>query len=158
MTQEPTYLTYQGQQDLQAELDDLTNNRRTAIAKRLRFAIEQGDLSENADYTAAKEEQAFTEGRIRELETLLGNVVLIDDVQREKGAVNIGSTVLIAEDGEDPEEYRIVGSQESDPAQGKISFRSPIGAALFGKKVGDVVTAQVPNGEIKFKILEIRES
>ena len=85
MAQEPTYLTYQGQQDLQAELTDLINNRRPAIAKRLRFAIEQGDLSENADYTAAKEEQAFAEGRIRELETLLGNVVLIDDVQREKG-------------------------------------------------------------------------
>lgn len=156
MAKEPTYLTKKGHEELQAELNDFIENRRVEIAKRLRFAIEQGDISENADYTAAKEEQSFIEGRILELQALLANVVLIDEMKGAEGTVNIGSTVIITEDGEDPEEYRIVGSQESDPSKGKISFRSPIGAALFGKKVGDVVSVETPNGEIKFKIIEIR--
>ena len=156
MAQEPTYLTRKGLEELQAELNDFVENRRVEIAKRLRFAIDQGDISENADYTAAKEEQSFIEGRILELQALLANVVLIDEMKGAKGTVNIGSTVLIAEAGEEPEEYRIVGSQESDPANGKISFRSPIGAALYGKKVGDVVLVETPNGEIQFSIIEIR--
>ncbi len=156
MAQEPTYLTRKGLEELQAELNDFVENRRVEIAKRLRFAIDQGDISENADYTAAKEEQSFIEGRILELQALLANVVLIDEMKGAKGTVNIGSTVLIAESGEEPEEYRIVGSQESDPANGKISFRSPIGAALYGKKVGDVVSVETPNGEIQFSIIEVR--
>ena len=156
MAQEPTYLTRKGLEELQAELNDFVENRRVEIAKRLRFAIDQGDISENADYTAAKEEQSFIEGRILELQALLANVVLIDEMKGAKGTVNIGSTVLIAEAGEEPEEYRIVGSQESDPANGKISFRSPIGAALYGKKVGDVVSVETPNGEIQFSIIEVR--
>ena len=122
MAQEPTYLTRKGLEELQAELNDFVENRRVEIAKRLRFAIDQGDISENADYTAAKEEQSFIEGRILELQALLANVVLIDEMKGAKGTVNIGSTVLIAEAGEEPEEYRIVGSQESDPANCKISF------------------------------------
>lgn len=156
MAQEPTYLTRKGLEELQTELNDFVENRRVEIAKRLRFAIDQGDISENADYTAAKEEQSFIEGRILELQALLANVVLIDEMKGAKGTVNIGSTVLIAESGEEPEEYRIVGSQESDPANGKISFRSPIGAALYGKKVGDVVSVETPNGEIQFSIIEVR--
>ncbi len=156
MKKEPTYLTQQGINDLKKELKYLEETRKEEIAKRLRFAIEQGDISENADYTATKEEQSFVEGRILELQALLGNVVNIDELSKDKNAVNIGNTVVIAEPGEEPEEYRIVGSQESDPASGKISFRSPIGAALYGKKVGDTVTAQAPNGVIEFKILEIR--
>ncbi len=156
MAQEPTYLTRKGLEELQAELNDFIENRRAEIAKRLRSAIDQGDISENADYTAAKEEQSFIEGRILELQALLANVVLIDEMKGAKGTVNIGSTVLIAEAGEEPEEYRIVGSQESDPANGKISFRSPIGAALYGKKVGDVVSVETPNGEIQFSIIEVR--
>lgn len=156
MAQEPTYLTRKGLEELQAELNDFVENRRVEIAKRLRSAIDQGDISENADYTAAKEEQSFIEGRILELQALLANVVLIDEMKGAKGTVNIGSTVLIAEAGEEPEEYRIVGSQESDPANGKISFRSPIGAALYGKKVGDVVSVETPNGEIQFSIIEVR--
>lgn len=156
MAQEPTYLTRKGLEELQAELNDFVENRRVEIAKRLRFAIDQGDISENADYTAAKEEQSFIEGRILELQALLANVVLIDEMKGAKGTVNIGSTVLIAEAGEEPEKYRIVGSQESDPANGKISFRSPIGAALYGKKVGDVVSVETPNGEIQFSIIEVR--
>ena len=156
MAQEPTYLTKKGLEELQAELKEFVETRRVEIAKRLRFAIDQGDISENADYTAAKEEQSFIEGRILELQALLGNVVIIDEIKGAKGTVNIGSTVLIAESGEEPEEYRIVGPQESDPTHGKISFRSPIGAALYGKKVGDVVSVETPNGEIKFSIIEIR--
>lgn len=156
MAQEPTYLTRKGLEELQAELNDFIENRRAEIAKRLRSAIDQGDISENADYTAAKEEQSFIEGRILELQALLANVVLIDEMKGAKGTVNIGSTVLIAEAGEEPEKYRIVGSQESDPANGKISFRSPIGAALYGKKVGDVVSVETPNGEIQFSIIEVR--
>lgn len=156
MAKDPTYLTQQGIDDLKKELKYLQETRKEEISKRLRFAIEQGDISENADYTATKEEQSFVEGRILELQALLGNVVNIDELSKDKSEVNIGNTVIIAEPGEEPEEYRIVGSQESDPTSGRISFRSPIGAALYGKKVGDTVSVQAPNGVIEFKILEIR--
>ncbi len=151
-----TYLTAEGAAKLQEELVNLKGPKRQEIAKRLRLAIEQGDLSENADYTAAKEDQSFVEGRIIELETLLANVKIIDEMKREQGVVNIGSTVTIQEDDFEPEEYMIVGSQEADPLNGKISFQSPIGSALYQKRKGAVVTAETPNGKIKFKIIDVQ--
>lgn len=156
MAQDSTYLTAEGAAKLQEELDFLKDTRRSEIAKRLRFAIEQGDLSENADYSAAKEDQSFTEGRILELETLLSNVKIIENIERKKGIVNIGSTVKIQEDDDEPEIYQIVGPQEADPSKGKISYESPIGSALYQRKVKDVVVAETPNGKITFKILEIK--
>ncbi len=151
-----TYLTAEGAAKLQEELVNLKGPKRQEIAKRLRLAIEQGDLSENADYTAAKEDQSFVEGRIIELETLLANGKIIDEMKREQGVVNIGSTVTIQEDDFEPEEYMIVGSQEADPLNGKISFQSPIGSALYQKRKGAVVTAETPNGKIKFKIIDVQ--
>lgn len=151
-----TYLTAEGAEKLKEELAYLKGPKREELAKRLRMAIEQGDLSENADYSSAKEDQAFIEGRILEIETMLANVKIIDNLEREHGVVNIGSTVTIQEDSYEPEEYMIVGSEEADPFDGKISFRSPIGSALYLKHEGDSVTADTPNGQIKFRIINIR--
>lgn len=155
MAGDTTYLTKEGLQKLQEELVQLKGPRRAELAQRLRFAIEQGDISENADYSAAKEEQAFVEGRIIELESVLANVKLIDDIEHEKGVVNIGSTVTIQEGDEEPEEYRIVGTQEANPFENRISFKSPIGAAVYKKKVGDVVSVAIPAGKIQIKIVKI---
>lgn len=156
MAIDKSYLTRKGARELRDELDYLQNTRRAEIAERLRFAIEQGDISENADYTATKEEQSFIEGRIIELETILSDLVIIEEMNLDKDTVNIGSTVVISEEPGETEEYMIVGSQESDPSSGRISFRSPIGSALFGKKVGDKVKAETPVGPITFTIVEIR--
>lgn len=156
MAPNTTYLTAEGAKKLQEELAELKGVKREEIMERLRFAISQGDLSENADYSSAKEDQAFLEGRILELESLLSNVKIIDNIKAESGVVNIGSTVIIQEEDFEPEEYRIVGSQEADPANGLISFESPIGSALYQKKVGDVVQAETPTGNITFKILEVK--
>jgi transcription elongation factor GreA len=151
-----TYLTAEGAAKLKEELEFLKGTRREEIAKRLRFAIEQGDLSENADYSAAKEDQSFVEGRIMELETVLSNVKIIEELVHKKGIVNIGSFVTIQEDDFEPEVYQIVGPQEADPTKGKISYESPIGSALYQRKVKDKVVAETPNGKIEFKILEIK--
>ena len=151
-----TYLTAEGAEKLQEELTNLKGPKREEIAVRLRFAIEQGDLSENADYSAAKEDQAFVEGRILELENILANVKIIDNLVRVHGVVNIGSTVTIQEENFEPEVYMIVGSQEADPFEGKISYQSPIGSALYSKHLGDIITAETPNGSIKFKIIDIK--
>lgn len=156
MTPEITYLTADGAKKLQEELAELKGVKREEIMERLRFAISQGDLSENADYSSAKEDQAFLEGRILELESMLANVKIIDTIKTVSGVVNIGSTVIIQEEDFEPEEYRIVGSQEADPANGLISFQSPIGSALYQKKVGDVVKAETPTGNITFKILKVK--
>ena len=156
MAPNTTYLTAEGAKKLQDELVELKGTKREEIMERLRFAISQGDLSENADYSSAKEDQAFLEGRILELESLLSNVKIIDNIKAESGVVNIGSTVIIQEEDFEPEEYRIVGSQEANPTQGLISYQSPIGSALYQKKVGDTVKAETPTGMITFKILEVK--
>ena len=152
---EEYYLTVEGKTRLQAELEELKGPKRTELAKKLREAIQQGDLSENADYIKSKEDQGFLEGRIQELEVLLANSVLIEDngVTHEK--VTLGAKVTIKE-GKGPEEkYRIVGATEAKPREGRISNESPFGEALMGHKVGDVVTVESPNGSIKLKILKI---
>ena len=153
----PTYLTEEGLMKMKAELEELSGPVRVQLAKRLRAAIQMGDLSENADYISAKEEQGFIEGRIQELTKLLGNVVIIEENEHAKDKVDIGSKITIQEAGEpDVETYFLVGPQEADPANGRISYSSPIGEALVGHKAGETVTAITPGGPIKFKIIEIQ--
>lgn len=151
---QPNYLTPEGEAKLQAELKELTGTKREELAKRLRSAIQMGDLSENADYHKAKEDQGFLEGRIQEIEAILRNSVLIEKA-KSTNTVTIGSTVTIQEDNFDPEKYYLVGPAEADPRHGKISHESPIGKAVMDKKVGDVAEAETPGGKIKFKIVKI---
>src|SRR5512143_1872189 len=151
---EPTYLTAEGAEKIKKELEELKGPRRLELSKRLRSAIQMGDLSENADYHKAKEDQAFLEGRIQELEYKLRYAVIIDK-NGNRDEVGIGSHVTIQE-GDGPEEtYHVVGAQEADPRNGRISNESPIGQAIMGHKVGDVVEAQTPGGKLRFKILKI---
>ena len=154
MTEGP-YLTAEGKARLMAELDELKGTARNELAKRLRSAIQMGDLSENADYHKAKEDQAFLEGRIQEMEYLLKNATIIEDTDRPKGEVAVGATVTVQEDDIDPETYYLVGAKEADPRNGRISNESPIGSALIGHKVGDIVSIRTPNGELRLKILNI---
>ena len=149
------YLTAEGAERLRNELDYLKGPAREQLAQRLRAAIQMGDLSENADYISAKEDQAFLEGRIQELTVILNNVQIIDEMKQRRGMVDIGSHVSIQEDDFEPETYHIVGPKEADPRNARISHESPIGKALIGHKVGDVVTAETPNGSIRFKIVNI---
>jgi len=153
--QEETYLTPEGKKRLQAELKDLEGPQRQALSKRLRSAIEMGDLSENADYHKAKEDQAFLEGRIQELQHILSNAIIIKDDGKPKDIVTVGAHVTIQEDDFPPETYHLVGAKEADPRNGKISNESPIGQALLDHRVGDVVEADSPGGKLSFKILEI---
>jgi len=149
------YLTAEGAEKLKTELAELKGPRRTEMAQRLRSAIQMGDLSENADYHKAKEDQGFLEGRIKELEYLLHNATIVDVSEVSRDSVQVGTRVTIQEEGEDPETYQMVGASEADPRNGRISNESPIGAALFGKKIGETAIAQTPGGQIKFKILKI---
>ncbi len=153
----PVYVTAEGLKSLQDELDELVNIRRPALAKRLHTAIKQGDLSENADYITAKEEQGFLEGRIKELEAMLRNVELIDTNGSRDGVVNLGCEVTVVEKGYDDKEiYHIVGATEADPSKGKISNESPLGRALIGHRAGDEVAIRAPAGEIHFQILDVK--
>ena len=150
-----TYLTAEGAQKLREELELLCNVRRPDLADRLRDAIQQGDLSENADYTAAKEEQGFLEGRIQQLERLLGAVVLVEETVG-KSEVGVGSRVTVQEEGYDEKEtFQIVGAAEANPMSGKISNVSPLGQALIGKRVGKKVSVNAPGGVTVFKIVRI---
>ena len=151
---EPTYLTAEGKAKLEAELVELKGPRREELSKRLRSAIQMGDLSENADYHKAKEDQGFLEGRIQEIEYLLRNAVIIEK-NTSKGIVTVGSSVTIQEGSFPSETYHVVGAKEADPRNGKISNESPIGRALIDHKVGEVVEAETPAGKIKLKILKI---
>jgi transcription elongation factor GreA len=152
----PVYLSPEGKAELEAELHDLVNNKRTALAERLHFAIKQGDLSENADYQQAKEEQAFLEGRILEVQQLLRNAVVIEMGGTQNGRVRLGTEVTVSEVGYDETEtYYLVGPAEADPAKGRISHESPLGKALLGRKVGDKVFVQAPGGEIEFRIVDV---
>jgi transcription elongation factor GreA len=149
-----TYLTLEGKLKLEAELEDLKTNKRRELAERLNFAIKQGDLSENADYITAKEEQAFLEGRIRTVENMLRHVTIIEE--QSGGEVRLGSRVKVLEAGIDEDElFSIVGAAEANPLEGKISNESPLGKALLGKHIGDEVEVEAPNGRIKFKIVGI---
>jgi transcription elongation factor GreA len=151
---EITYLTAEGAARMRTELEELTGLKREELAARLRSAIQMGDLSENADYIKAKEDQGFLEGRIRELEYMLRNAVIIE-ANGDKGVISIGSHVTIQEEDFPEETYHLVGPAEADPSKGMISHESPIGSALMDHKVGDTVEAETPGGMIMFKILKI---
>ena len=153
-----TLLTEQGYQELKNELDNLINVKRPENIKAIKDARAQGDLSENAEYDAARNEQAEIEGRISQLEKLLENVEIIDENKQDKSKVNVGSTVEIKYIDEDDgvEEYQIVGSQEADPFAFKISNESPIAKALLNRRVGDVVSVDSPNGIYQVEITSIR--
>ena len=148
-----TYLTPEGETKLKAELAELKGNRREELAQRLRAAIQMGDLSENADYHKAKEDQAFLEGRIQEIEATLRTAVIIE--KKLSDTVTVGCLVTIQEDNFTPETYHLVGAKEADPRNGKISNESPIGKALIDHRVGDLVETETPAGKIKLKILKI---
>ena len=152
---ETSYLTAKGAQQLRTELAQLKGPAREEISARLRAAIQMGDLSENADYITAKEEQGFLEGKIKELEAVLSNVIIIDEMDRKTDAISIGSKVTFQEEDFPPEFYLLVGPKEADPMNGRISHESPIGKAMLGKKVGEMVIANTPTGTFKFKILKI---
>jgi transcription elongation factor GreA len=153
MSQQPIYLTPEGEKKLRAELAELTGPRREELSQRLRSAIQMGDLSENADYHKAKEDQGFLEGRIQEVEAILRMAVIVEKTNSD--VVSVGSLVTVQEDNFPPETYSLVGAKEADPRSGKISNESPIGSALMDHKVGDVVVAETPGGQVKFKILKI---
>jgi transcription elongation factor GreA len=155
MSGEPVYLTSEGAAKLKSELEQLRGPKRSEMAERLRRAVRQGDLSENADYIMAKEAQAFLEGRIQELELLLREAVVVDP-SPASDQIQIGSTVVVVEDGRDPETFMVVGAKEAKPSEGRISNESPIGQALLGKRRGEVAEAVTPGGSIRLKVLEIR--
>lgn len=147
------YLTPEGEAKLKVELAELTGNRREELAQRLRSAIQMGDLSENADYHKAKEDQAFLEGRIQEIEAILRMAVIVE--KKQSDVVVVGSRVTVQEEGFDPETFSMVGAKEADPRNNKISNESPIGNALMNRKAGETVEAQTPGGKIKIKILKV---
>ncbi|GAC1354017.1 MAG: transcription elongation factor GreA [Herpetosiphon sp.] len=155
MTDKPIYLTRDGREKLQAEFDELINVTRLEIAKRIQQAKDLGDLSENAEYEAAKNEQAFVEGRIREVQHQLSYGQLIDESTNGGKTVRVGSTVTVVDDEDEEMTYTIVGTPESRPAQGRISNESPVGQALLGKHKGNKVTVQTPGGPMKLKITKI---
>jgi transcription elongation factor GreA len=149
------YLTAEGAGKLKEELEHLKGVERLALARRLREAVSQGDLSENADYHKAKEDQGFLEGRIQELEYLLKNAIIVESYSGERETVDIGARVTVQEEDYDPEVYWLVGAKEADSRNRKISNESPVGKALMGKRVGDVVSIETPGGKMEMKILEI---
>jgi transcription elongation factor GreA len=155
MNNDASYLTSEGATRLREELEYLKGPGREEISKRLRAAIQQGDLSENADYSKAKEDQGFLEGRILELEQVLKNVIVIDETNVKREEVGVGTHVTIQEDNFPPETFFLVGPKEADPRQGRISYESPIGRALIGHHPQDTVVAETPNGKVKFKIIKI---
>ena len=151
-------MTYDGLKKMEQELENLKTVRRKEVAEKIKEARGQGDLSENAEYDAAKEEQGEIESRIVQLENLLRNAEVIDEDVLKMDVVNLGSkvTVLDVEFAEEME-YTIVGSTEADPMNGRISNESPLGMALLGQKVGATVMADTPDGEVAFKILNIQK-
>ena len=149
------YLTVEGETRLRAELEELKGPGREALAKTLRSAIQMGDLSENADYIKAKEDQGFLEGRIQELEYVLSRATIIERNGEGYESVDVGATVKVQEGDYPPEVYFVVGSKEADPKNGRISNESPIGMAIMGKKPGDLVAVETPAGKLQLKILEI---
>ncbi|NLD74222.1 MAG: transcription elongation factor GreA [Chloroflexi bacterium] len=155
MAERVQYITREGRQKLEDELEHLRTVAKREVARRLKESIEDGDITENAGYDEAKREQAFVEGRIRDIEAILANAQLLQDAS-QRDVVAAGTTVTVAEDGERPETYYIVGAVEADPANGRISFESPLGQALMGRRKGDRVQVQTPGGTLHFRIVEIR--
>jgi transcription elongation factor GreA len=151
-----TFLTKEGYEKLQDELDYLRTVKRQEVADRLHEAMEGGELIENAEYEAAKNEQAFVEGRIQELEILLATArVIEDDKKKRADSIQVGSTVTIQEDGYEEETYTIVGAAEANPREGKISNESPIGKAILNHRPGEEVQVETPDGSYSVRIIKI---
>lgn len=155
-TERTVYLTEEGLIKLQEELDYLIATRRPEVANQIAEAKAEGDLRENAGYDEAKNAQAFMEGRIRELKTKLKFAKIIDENDAPSDEVALGRTIVVREVGtSDEESYSLVGSSEADPANGRISNESPVGRAIMGRKVNDIVEVKSPGGVFKFKIVRI---
>lgn len=151
-------MTYEGLRALEEELEDLKVNRRKEVAQKIKEAREQGDLSENAEYDSAKEEQREIEARIEEIDSILKNAEVADDDDTKGDVVTVGSTVKIHDEEFDEDiEYKIVGSTEANILQGKISNESPVGKALLGKKKNQKVSVETATGVLKFKILSVKK-
>lgn len=158
MAEKEYQMTAAGKAKLEAELEDLKMNQRPKVIERIKIARGFGDLSENSEYTSAKNEQSLLEGRIADIENQLHYAVVADNSTTDPDEVAVGKTVTFLEDGEsDPEDYTIVGAAESDPFAGKISNDSPIAKALMGKHTGDKVTIKTPGGDMNVKITEVKE-
>ena len=152
-------LTYEGLKKYESELEELKVNKRQEVAQKIKEAREQGDLSENAEYDAAKDEQRDIEARIEELEKLLKNAEVVDEDEVDLDKISIGCKVRILDVEFDEElEYKIVGSTEANSLKGKISNESPVGHALMGHMVGDLVDVETQVGTIQYKVLEIQKS
>lgn len=159
MAEKKNILTYEGLKKLEDELQDLKVNQRREIAQKIKEAREQGDLSENAEYDAAKDEQRDIEARIEQIEKILKNAEVVLDEEVDLDKINIGCLVRVLDiEYNEEEEYKIVGSSEASSLQGKISNESPIGVALMGAKVGDVVNVEAPAGVIQYKVLGIHRA
>jgi transcription elongation factor GreA len=155
MADKPVFLTPEGREKLKQELDVLINVKRPEVAEAIHSAKEEGDISENSAYDAAKEQQAFVEGRIMQIEQMLKNAEIIES-QVATGIVVLGSHVAVVEKGtKDEEEYQIVGSAEADPSKGRISNESPVGRALMGKKQGDPILVKTPAGERQLRLVRV---
>ena len=156
MAEKKVVLTYEGLKKMEAELENLKPVRRKEVAEKIKEARGQGDLSENAEYDSAKEEQAEIEARIVVLEKMLRNAEVIDEEEGAKYVINLGATVTVLDVEFDEEmEYTIVGSAEAYPMNGRISNESPVGMALLGHKTGDSISINTPDGEAVFKVLKI---
>lgn len=158
MAEEKTFpMTLEGKQKLEQELEDLKMKRRPEVIKRIKIARSYGDLSENSEYESAKDEQAFVEGRISQIENMLQYAVIIDNDDVAADEVSMGRSVTFKElPDEEPETYTIVGESESDPLSGKISNESPMAKGLLGHKVGEKVDIDIPNGVMHVEIIEVK--
>ena len=156
MAQKEVFLTPEGLEKLKAELEHLESVRRPEVAEQIHRAKELGGTVDNAEYDDAKNEQAFVEGRILTLESMIKNAIIITDDKSHSGLVQLGSKVVVLNQDGEEENYTIVGSAEASPKDGKISNESPVGKALLGKRVGDKVEAQVPSGTLKLKLIAVQ--
>lgn len=151
-------ITYEGLKKLEDELENLRTVKRREISEKIKSALSFGDLSENSEYDDAKNEQAFVEGRIVQLENMLKNVTIVDESEISSDIVSVGSIVKIKDyDFDEEVEYHIVGSAEADPINNKISNESPVGKSLLNKKIDDIIEVRIPDGVSRYKILSIRK-
>lgn len=159
VSEQDVILTREGLEQLEQELENLRSVKRTEVKERLKEAIALGDLSENSEYDDAKNEQAFMEGRILELEKMIRNAKIIEDDAQQEGVISVGSLVKVKDiEFDEISEYRLVGTVEADPMNNRISNESPVGRALLGHKAGEIIDVEVPAGVIKLEILEISKA
>ena len=156
MSEQDVILTREGLEQLEQELENLRTVKRTEVKERLKEAIALGDLSENSEYDDAKNEQAFMEGRILELEKMIRNAKIIEDGEQQNDTITVGSLVTVKDiEFDDITEYRLVGTVEADPMNNRISNESPVGRALLGHKAGEIIDVEVPAGVIQLEIVSI---